>query len=69
MKIHAPIDYVQGHLRYGHFEATVPEEDIEKFNAMTPDEKKEYIRDIGEIVLDDYEMDDYGDIGEVTVIE
>lgn len=68
MKITAQVDYVSGHLRYGHFEATVPADEIETFNNMTAEEKKEYIRDIGELIVDDYEVDDWGDIGEVTSI-
>jgi hypothetical protein len=59
MKVELACDYVQGHLRYGHFEATIPEEDIAKFKEMSDDEKKEYVREAGELIIDDYEIDDY----------
>lgn len=36
-KITGELDYVQGHLRYGHLELTV---DKEKWDAMTEDEQK-----------------------------
>ena len=66
--IYAPVDYVIGHLRYGHFEAEIE----------IPDDKlndKEWIlymvREEGELIIDDFEVDGYGDIelGEVRKID
>lgn len=57
--VYAPVDYVMGYLRYGHFEGEIE----------IPDDKindEEYIistiRDEGELIIDDWRVEDYGDI-------
>ena len=57
--VYAPVDYVIGHLRYGHFEAEIEIPD-DKLN----DEEwiLEAVRDAGELIIDDFEVDGYGDI-------
>lgn len=57
--VYAPVDYVMGYLRYGHFEGEIE----------IPDDKindEEYIisaiRNEGELIVDDYRIEDYGDI-------
>lgn len=66
--VYAPIDYVIGHLRYGHFEAEIEIPD-DKLN----DEEwiLEAVRNTGELIIDDFEVDGYGDIelGEVRKID
>ena len=80
MKINIPIDWIMGHLRYGHLEGEVDmdpdaEKEFKKLlkkeiddEPMTKeeweklDDYKEWIRDNCSIVIDDYEIDDYGDI-------
>lgn len=66
--IYAPVDYVMGHLRYGHFEAEIEIPD-DKLN----DEQwiLEAVRNWGELIVDDYEVDGYGEIslGEVKKID
>ena len=66
--VYAPVDYVIGHLRYGHFEAEIE----------IPDDKlndKEWIleavRDCGELIIDDFRVDGYGNIelGEVKKLD
>lgn len=64
--VKAQYDYIAGHLRYGCAEAEVDKDEWEK---MTPEEQKEYLYDVGEIVDVDYEIDDYGDLGEMEVTE
>jgi hypothetical protein len=65
--IYAPVDYVIGHLRYGHFEAEIEIPD-DKLN----DEEwiLHMVREEGELIIDDFEVDGYGDIelGEVKKI-
>ena len=66
--VYAPVDYVMGHLRYGHFEAEIEIPD-DKLN-----DKKwilEAVREEGELIIDDFEVDGYGDIklGEVKKID
>lgn len=66
--VYAPVDYVIGHLRYGHFEAEIEIPD-DKLN----DEKwiLEAVREEGELIIDDVEIDAYGNIelGEVRKID
>lgn len=57
--VYAPVDYLIGHLRYGHFEGEIE----------IPDDKlndKEWIieaiREEGDLLVDDWEVDGYGDI-------
>lgn len=57
--VYAPVDYLIGHLRYGHFEGEIE----------IPDDKlndKEWIieaiRQEGDLLVDDWEVDGYGDI-------
>ena len=58
-KITCPVDYVTGHLRYGHYELVLSEEEYAKFQESSDEEKEDWIRD-GEFIVDDYEVDDTG---------
>ena len=67
--IDADLDYVDGYLRYGHKEGVVniPDEDIEKFK----EDPIKYILytsliDYLHIVVDDYEINDYGEITDIN---
>jgi hypothetical protein len=57
--VYAPVDYVIGHLRYGHFEAEI---EIPEDKLNDKDWILEAVREAGDLVIDDYEVDDYGDI-------
>ena len=66
--IYAPVDYVIGHLRYGHFEAEIEIPD----DKLNDEEWILYmVREEGELIIDDFEVDGYGDIelGEVKKID
>jgi hypothetical protein len=60
-KVCVPVDYVQGYLRYGHFEIT-----IDSPTKLTKEEiveiAKKDIRFNGELIVDDYSVEDYGDL-------
>jgi hypothetical protein len=66
--VYAPVDYVTGYLRYGHFEA-----EIEIPDDKLDDEEwiAEKVRRSGELLIDDYRIDDYGEIEslELTKLE
>lgn len=57
----ANIDYIVGHLRYGHFELNLTDKEYSKFISLSKEEQEDWVRD-GELIIDDYELDDYGDI-------
>ena len=67
--IEANLDYVAGYLKYGHKEGVVeiPDKDLEDFKK----EPIKYLvkhgldRDM-KVVIDDYEIEDYGSITEVN---
>lgn len=79
MKFYMDMDYIIGHLRYGHLEGEInfTEEEERDFKTllkkelnkeeMTKEELdrldgyKEDIQDYGNIIVDDYEIEGYGD--------
>lgn len=65
--VYAPVDYVVGHLRYGHYEAEIEIPD-DKLNDE--DWIIEAVREEGELIIDDFEVDGYGEVslGEVKKI-
>lgn len=67
--INAPVEYVIGHLRYGHYEGEVEltNEEFEKFKE-NPD-KAFYdldLTDFLDLLIDDFSIDDIGSIDEVN---
>lgn len=60
--ITAPVDYVMGHLRYGHLEGEVEltDEQLELFKKDPAKAIQELDLDL-ELVIDDWEVDGYGD--------
>lgn len=55
----APVDYVVGYLRYGHFEAEIEIPD-DKLNDK--DWIIDAVRQQGDLIIDDWRVEDYGDI-------
>lgn len=64
--IYGDLDYVQGYLRMGHLEMELNDEDFEKFKSLSLKEQEEWLKDEGYTVLDDYVIDDRGDITEIN---
>lgn len=58
------LDYVQGYLRYGHFELCLSDEDFKKFKSLPEREQKEWLSD-GELIIDSYSVDDRGEITDI----
>ena len=65
IKLTRELDYVQGHLRGGHLELVVDENE---WNSMSDNDKQEFFSDNAEVVVDDYEVEDY-DWGDTSEIE
>lgn len=68
-----PVDYVAGHLRYGHKEGEITFKTNEDYEAFKADPEK-FLRDYGDLdldlIVDDWEVDDYdGDIHDVEFKE
>lgn len=68
--IDAPLDYVAGHLRYGHLEGVLEltDEEFEQFkkNPINFIYDNEYDFDRLDLVIDDFEVDNRGPINEVN---
>lgn len=65
--VYAEIEYLMGHLRSGHFELQMNEEEYKEYETYTDKEKEEYIFENGDLIIDDYEVDDYGPISNIKV--
>lgn len=67
--IDAPLEYVAGHLRYGHLEGTITitDEEFEKFKENPIDflYDNEYTDEL-DLLVDDWEVDDRGPIDYVN---
>jgi len=61
-RIIGKLDYVQGYLRYGHFELYV---DKGTWDNMSKDKQKKYIKNYGDLIVDDWSIDGYGDVYEI----
>lgn len=69
MELRADVNYVSGYLRYGHFEYFVPEGDKDMIKNMDKAELKEYLRDVGQLIIDSYRVEDFGDLDDVEIID
>lgn len=67
--IEAPVEYVMGYIRYGHYEGEIElsDEEFEKFKE-NPDEAfyDLYLTDSLDLLVDDYTVEGIGDIIEIN---
>ena len=68
-QIIAQVEYVEGHLRYGHYELSLVDETLEEFKNMSIPEQKEFIQEKGEFILDDYSCYWIGPIEDIEITE
>lgn len=66
-QITANLDYIQGHLRYGHIEASLSDKEYKEFEALPKKEQKDWLMDVGSLIVDDYEIDDVGSIYDMVI--
>lgn len=68
VKFDIPLEYVIGHLRYGHKEGIL-ELTAEEFERLQKNPKKfiyeEEILDVLDLIIDDYSIEDYGGIDNI----
>ena len=59
-EVYADVEYITGHLRYGHFEGTISEELYKEYLSLETDkERSDFIADVCNLVVDDYSLYDY----------
>lgn len=68
-EVTAGLDRVSGYLRGGYLSLKLSEEELKGFNAMCKEEQETYLSEAGELVVDDWEVEDYGDIYTMNVFE
>lgn len=57
--ITADVDYIMGHIRYGHYEGELTEEQYQEYLSLASvEDRKDFIRDICDLVVDDYYIAD-----------
>ena len=61
----AGISHISGTLRYGHYELLLDESEFLEFVNMTKEEKIEWIKSDGDILIDDFNINDIGDITDI----
>lgn len=66
-KIVLNCDYVQGNLRYGHFELELDDNDYKEFKTLSKEEQLEQIKSDGDLIIDSYRVDDYETDGDFKV--
>lgn len=70
-KIKIPVDYIAGYLRYGHFEGIVEltDEEVEQIKNRTMTSKE--IANVYNLnlIVDDYRVNDYGDLEDPNIEE
>lgn len=62
MVVTQPVDYVMGHLRYGHLRWDVPEYMEEEVRNMSTEELERWVREAGNVIVDDYSVEDFGEL-------
>jgi len=65
MKIIADVDYVTGHLRSGHWELELDDEDYNGYKNLSEEDRISWIEDDGDFIIDDYRIYDVGTITEI----
>ncbi len=65
--ITASVGFVNGYLRSGHYELSLNSEELEVFEGLSEEQKKEYIEDHGEFLLDDFRVNDMGELYDIKI--
>lgn len=69
VRITADVEYVSGHLRTGHYELNLTHEEYIEYKALSEEEQDNWIKEGGNFIVDDYEVNDVGSIESVEIEE
>jgi len=67
-RLEVSTDYTSGHLRYSTYTTIMSDEDYEKFMKLSRKEQEEVIKEEWEESVD-YEIDDRGELGNITGVD
>lgn len=65
-KVIAELEYISGRIRSGHFTLFLTDTELADFRELSPEDKEDWVKADGDLVVDDY---DIHDIGKITFIE
>ena len=63
------IEYITLRKVRAHYELYIPDDELDAFNQLPENEKREMISYDGELLVDDFSVDDIGEIYEIYVME
>lgn len=64
----AEVEYVAGHLRSGHYELKLTDDEYKEFENMSDEDQESYIERRGSLIVDDFYVDDIGPITDTHII-
>ena len=68
-EITADVDYISGHIRYGHLALTLDESELKLFKALSDEDQLDYLDSQGDLIIDEYEVDDFGQLEKMEITE
>lgn len=67
-KVEVPVEYVMGHLRYGHYEVELEAESIDAAKKyLQTEDGQDYIIENGDFEIDDYSVEGIGPLNMAIV--
>jgi len=67
--ITAQVSYVKGHTKYGYFELALLGEKLEYFKSLNKEEQADYISENGDLLVDEFSIDDHGELENIEIYE
>lgn len=64
----AEVEYVAGHLRSGHYELKLTDDEYREFENMSDEDQKSYIKRRGSLIVHDFCVNDIGPITDTYII-
>ncbi len=65
--INTPLEYIVGYLKSGHIEMILDESEFYKFIAMNSAEQKDYLKNNGNLIIDEYKIENYLPSGDISI--
>lgn len=60
------VDYVLGQIHSGHYETVMSDHEFAEFQKMSEENQKKYIKKHGKLIIDSYNINDIGDIVDIS---
>lgn len=63
-KAYGILDYVEGYLQGGYLECEINKDE---WNNMNQNDKKQYLKDYGKLIINNYKLLSYGEINKLGI--